>query len=165
MNDAPSSRIIRFGVFEVDLQSGEFRKSGVKLKLQEQPFQVLVCLLERPGKVVSREKLIEKLWPHGTVVDYEHSLGTAINKIRQALGDSADNPRFVETVPRRGYRFLVPVEGIPSPSDDLARQEPAWPPPGPAVGSRITGLSTRSARAAWGWSTRPRTQNFYAASP
>ena len=128
MNDVPSSRIIRFGVFEVDLQSGEFRKSGVKLKLQEQPFQVLVCLLERPGKVVSRENLIEKLWPHGTVVDYEHSLGTAINKIRQALGDSADNPRFVETVPRRGYRFLVPVEGIPSPSDEPASQAPAWPP-------------------------------------
>ena len=103
-------RAVRFGVFELDLRAGELRKSGVKIRLQEQPFQVLAALLEHPGDVVTREELINRLWPDGTVVDYEHSLGTAVNKIRQALGDSADNPRFVETVPRRGYRFIYPVE-------------------------------------------------------
>ena len=105
-----TGRVAHFGVFELDLRSAELRKSGVKIRLQEQPFQVLAALLEHPGAVVTREELINRLWPDGTVVDYEHSLGTAVNKIRQALGDSADNPRFVETVPRRGYRFIYPVE-------------------------------------------------------
>lgn len=100
-----SSRLVRFGVFEVDLQAGELRKSGVKLKLTGQPFQVLTILLEHPGEVVTREELQKQLWPD-TFVDAEHNLNTAINKIREALGDSAENPRVVETVPRRGYRFI-----------------------------------------------------------
>ncbi len=101
---------IRFGVFEVDLRSGELRKSGLRLKLQEQPFQVLAMLLERPGEMVSREELRKKLWPADTFVDFEHGLNAAINKLREALGDSADNPRFVETLHRRGYRFIASVE-------------------------------------------------------
>ena len=103
-----SPRSIRFGTFEVDLQAGELRKSGLKLKLTGQPFDVLVILLERTGEVVTREELQKRLWPD-TFVDVDHNLNTAINKIREALGDSAENPRFVETLPRRGYRFLAPV--------------------------------------------------------
>ena len=105
-----SPRLVRFGTFEVDLPSGELRKSGVKLKLTGQPFQVLAILLERPGEVVTREELQKRLWPD-TFVDVDHNLNTAINKIREVLGDSAESPRFVETLPRRGYRFTAPVEG------------------------------------------------------
>jgi TolB-like protein/DNA-binding winged helix-turn-helix (wHTH) protein/Flp pilus assembly protein TadD len=103
-----SPRVIRFGIFEVDLQSGELRKSGLKLKLTGQPFKVLAILLERPGDVVTREELQKRLWPD-TFVDIDHNLNTAINKIREVLGDSAENPRFVETLPRRGYRFIGEV--------------------------------------------------------
>src|SRR5258708_600036 len=101
---------IRFGIFEVDLQAGELRRQGFKVKLQEQPFQVLTMLLERPGEVVTREKLQNKLWPTDTFVDFDRGLNRAINKLREALLDDADNPRFIETLPRRGYRFLSPVE-------------------------------------------------------
>ena len=101
---------MRFGVFAVDLAAGELRKNGVRIRLQEQPFQVLAYLLEHPGKVVTREELRQKLWAADTFVDFDHSLNTAVNKLREALGDSASSPRFVETVARRGYRFLAPVE-------------------------------------------------------
>jgi Tol biopolymer transport system component/DNA-binding winged helix-turn-helix (wHTH) protein len=101
---------IRFGVFEVDLPAGELRRQGFKVKLQDQPFQVLTMLLERPGEVVTREELQKKLWPADTFVDFERGLNRAINKLREALADDADNPRFIETLPRRGYRFLAPVE-------------------------------------------------------
>jgi Tol biopolymer transport system component/DNA-binding winged helix-turn-helix (wHTH) protein len=104
-----SSRIIRFGAFEVDLHAGELRKSGIRLKLQEQPFQILSLLLEQPGEIVTREEFQKKLWPGDTFVDFEHGLNTAITKLRQALSDEADNPRFIETLPRRGYRFIAPV--------------------------------------------------------
>ena len=105
-----SARLVRFGTFEVDLPAGELRKSGVKLRLTGQPFQVLTILLERPGEVVTREELQKRLWPD-TFVDVDHNLNTAINRIREVLGDSAESPRFVETLPRRGYRFVAPVEG------------------------------------------------------
>jgi Tol biopolymer transport system component/DNA-binding winged helix-turn-helix (wHTH) protein len=105
-----NARLVRFGTFEVDLRSGELRKAGVKLKLTGQPFQVLAILLEQPGEIVPREELQRRLWPD-TFVDGDHNLNTAINKIREVLGDSAESPRFVETLPRRGYRFIAPVEG------------------------------------------------------
>jgi len=105
-----NSRVARFGVFELDLRAGELRKSGVKLRLQGQPFQVLALLLERAGDVVTREELQQKLWPSDTFVDFDHSLNTAINKVREALGDSASSPRYVETLARRGYRFIAPVQ-------------------------------------------------------
>ena len=105
-------RGFRFGVFEVGLRAGEVRKSGRKVKLQEQPFQVLAMLLERAGDVVTREEVQKKLWAEDTFVDFEHGLNIAINKIRKALGDSADNPRFVETLPKRGYRFIAPVVAL-----------------------------------------------------
>ena len=103
-----TARSVRFGIFEVDPVSGEVRKAGVKLKLGGQPFQVLAILLERPGDVFTREELQKRLWPD-TFVDVDHNLNTAINKIREALGDSSENPRFVETLPRRGYRFIAPI--------------------------------------------------------
>ena len=105
-----NSRIVRFGVFELDLAAGELRKSGAKLRLQEQPFQVLAFLLEHAGEVVTREELRQKLWASDTFVDFDHSLNTAVNKLREALGDSASSPRYVETLARRGYRFIAPVQ-------------------------------------------------------
>jgi Tol biopolymer transport system component/DNA-binding winged helix-turn-helix (wHTH) protein len=107
-------RLLRFGDFEADLRSGELRKAGVKLKFGGQPFQVLAILLEQPGEVVTREELQKRLWPD-TFVDVDHNLNTAINKIREVLGDSAESPRFVETLPRRGYRFIGEVESPPEP--------------------------------------------------
>jgi TolB-like protein/Tfp pilus assembly protein PilF len=101
---------IRFGIFEVDSQSGELRRHGLKIKLQEQPFQALVMLLERAGEVVTREQLQRKLWPADTFVDFDRGLNRAINRLRDALGDDSNNPRFIETLPQRGYRFIVPVE-------------------------------------------------------
>src|SRR5881227_3663897 len=94
-----------FGVFEVDFRAAELRKHGVRIKLQEQPFQILSLLLEHPGEVVTREELREKLWPGHTFVDFDRSLNKAMTKLRAALGDSADSPRYVETIPRHGYRF------------------------------------------------------------
>jgi len=105
-----SSKIERFGVFELDLATGELRKNGAKLRLQEQPFQVLALLLERAGDVVTREELRQKLWPADTFVDFDHSLNTAVNKLREVLGDSASSPRYIETLARRGYRFIAPVQ-------------------------------------------------------
>ena len=107
--EARSHAILRFGVFEVDVRAGELRKQGKRIKLQDQPFQVLGVLLQRPGDVVTREELRAQIWPEDTFVDFDNSLNTAVNKLREALGDSADNPRFIETLPRRGYRFIAPV--------------------------------------------------------
>lgn len=106
----PGQSAVRFGIFEVDRGSGELRKRGVRIKLQEQPLKILMLLLDRPGEIITREQLRQILWPEGTFVDFEHSLNAAVAKLRQALGDSAENPRFVETIPRRGYRFIAPVE-------------------------------------------------------
>jgi TolB-like protein/DNA-binding winged helix-turn-helix (wHTH) protein/Tfp pilus assembly protein PilF len=111
-NDPP--RRLRFGVFEVDLRTGELTKRGARVRLQGQPFQVLAALLEKPGELVTREELRSRIWPR-TIVDFDHGLNKAISKIRDALGDSGDNPRFVETVARRGYRFLADVAAIESP--------------------------------------------------
>jgi DNA-binding winged helix-turn-helix (wHTH) protein/Tol biopolymer transport system component len=111
-----SSLITRFGTFEVNLQTGELRHAGQKVKLQEQPFQVLATLLERPGEVVTRDELRSRLWPEDTFVDFDHSLNAAIKRLRDALGESADAPVFIETLARRGYRFIAPVNGSSSPS-------------------------------------------------
>ena len=137
---------IRFGVYEVDLVSEELRKSGLKIRLSGQPFQILAMLLERPGQVVTREELQKKLWPDGTFVDFDHSLNTAINKIREALGDSAENPRFVETVARRGYRFLADV----TPIDTAAERQRAPAAEGlvpPAESRRVERSSHRRGHA------------------
>jgi len=109
MSPDQSSRIIQFGVFELDIKAGELRRNGIKIRLQEQPLQVLVTLLEHPGQVVSREEFRTKLWPADTFVDFDHSLNAAIKRLRDALGESADQPVFIETMARRGYRFIGPV--------------------------------------------------------
>jgi TolB-like protein/Tfp pilus assembly protein PilF len=109
-NTASHTQPVRFGSFELDLRAGELRKQGVKIKLQEQPFQILAMLLEQPGQVVTREELRNRLWPADTFVDFDHSLNKAINKLREALGDSAENPRFIETLAKRGYRFLADLK-------------------------------------------------------
>src|ERR1700756_2422045 len=118
---AQSPTILRFGTFEVDLRAGEIRKQGRRLRIQQQPFQVLAALLQRPGEVVTREELRKQIWPEDTFVDFDNSLNTAINKLREALGDSADNPRFIETLPKRGYRFVAPVTWV----DGATRGTPA----------------------------------------
>jgi DNA-binding winged helix-turn-helix (wHTH) protein len=100
----------RFGVFEVDAATGELRRQGLRVKLNTQPLQLLLLLLGRRGEIVTREEIARELWPDGTFVDYEHGVNSAVNRIREALGDPAANPRFVETLARRGYRFIAPVE-------------------------------------------------------
>ncbi len=106
----PKPSLIRFGPFTADLDSGELLREGVKHRLQSQPFRVLTLLLMRPGEVVARDEIRENLWPADTFVDFDHSLGTAINKIRAALKDSAEEPQFIETLPKRGYRFIGKIE-------------------------------------------------------
>jgi cholera toxin transcriptional activator len=109
----------RFGIFEVDATTGELRRQGLRVKLNTQPFQVLLMLLDRPGQLLTREEISRELWPHGTFVDYEHGVNSAINRIREALGDTAASPRFLETLSRRGYRFIAPVERV-DPGKDFA---------------------------------------------
>src|SRR5215469_4829087 len=124
---APQSKLpqfLRFDVFAVDVRAGELHRNGAKLKLQEQPFQVLCALLEHPGELLTREELRSRLWPADTFVDFDHGLNAAIRRLREALGDSAETPRFVETVARRGYRFIGNVE-IPAPTVPAGRRR--WP--------------------------------------
>jgi cholera toxin transcriptional activator len=137
MPEASPRKAVRFGAFEVDLVSGELRKNGTRIRLQEQPFRVLAMLLERPGEMVSREDLHSKLWPGDTFVDFDHGLNTAVNKLREALGDAAANPRFVQTVARRGYRFIAPVQVNGNPAAPAAVDTPAPLRPEPAPPSPI----------------------------
>ncbi len=137
MREAPqhscASQIVRFADFEVDLRGRELRRNGARIPLQEQPLQVLAVLLKHAGEVVTREELCQHLWPSDTFVDFDNSLNTAINKIREALGDSTGDPHFVETLPRRGYRFIAPLrEGVePQPSEKATQARPAFQPSSP----------------------------------
>ena len=144
MPESAQRRLYRFGLYEADVASGELRKNGVKQKIQGQPFEVLVALLERPHQVISREDLRARLWPEDTFVDFDHSLNTAINKVRDVLGDTAANPRFLETLPKRGYRFIAPVQvqeianpesslGVAAPAKVNAMDVVAAPGPNPAL--------------------------------
>jgi len=122
MEQSPRSKVVRFAEYEADLRSGELLRQGRRLKLQEKPFQVLAALLARPGELVTREELRQSLWPADTFVDFEHGLNTAVNKVREALRDSANNPRFIETLPRRGYRFIGQVDSEePNSADNATR--------------------------------------------
>ncbi len=120
----PPDRIVRFGAFEIDLASAELRKSGLRVRIQEQPFEVLATLVARPNEIVSREELVARLWPTGTFVDYERSLNAAVARLRQVLNDSAETPKYVETVARRGYRFVAPVE-VGSDADSRSSYRPS----------------------------------------
>jgi cholera toxin transcriptional activator len=126
MTDGRPARRYRFGVFEADAATGELRRQGIRVKLNTQPFQLLCLMLERPGDLLTREEICRDLWPEGTFVDYEHGVNSAINRIREALGDTAASPRFVETLARRGYRFVAPVEKIADTKNPLpSNVEPA----------------------------------------
>lgn len=145
--------VIRFGVFEVEPQSGTVRKHGVRIRLQEQPFRVLMALIEKPGDVVTREELQQRVWTGNTFGDFDHSLNIAVNKIREALGDSAENPRFVETLPRRGYRFIAPVEGgvappvaTPPAAVPAKARMPKWIP---LAGAAVAVIALVGGVAAW----------------
>jgi Tol biopolymer transport system component/DNA-binding winged helix-turn-helix (wHTH) protein len=149
---SPSLQVVRFGVFEVDLRSGELRKQGLRIRLQEQPFRILTLLLERFGEVVSREELQQKLWPEGTLVDYDKGLNIAVKKLRDALGDSAENPRFVETLARRGYRFIAPLEEVDG------RSPGKWPASAAPLVSRYQapGVQRFMEKSRQGWHNRLR---------
>ncbi|PYO34492.1 MAG: hypothetical protein DMD86_08515 [Candidatus Rokuibacteriota bacterium] len=162
-------RILCFGSFEVDLASGELRRQGLKISLQDQPFRLLALLLDRAGEVVTREELRDELWPADTFVDFDHSLNTAVRKLREALGDSAETPRYVETLARRGYRFVAPL-AEPGPTAPLAHSAEAdaasaSPPPAPRLRSSARRalviaavLSSAALVAYWvGGRARPRT--------
>ena len=125
----------RFGVFEADASTGELRRQGVRIKLNAQPFQALLLFLGRPGEILTREEISRELWPDGTFVDYEHGVNSAVNRIREALGDTASNPRFIETLARRGYRFVAPVERF-------SEEVPAPAAPGPLLQERAETLTS-----------------------
>jgi DNA-binding winged helix-turn-helix (wHTH) protein len=157
MSDAHRSppSVVGFGVFEADLRSGELRKAGVRIPLQEQPLRVLTCLLQNPGELVTRDELRRELWPDNTFLDFEHGLNAAMKRLRDALGDSADTPRFIETLPRRGYRFIAPVQvpgGAPAPVSTpdpetvapVAAPRSVWP-----VAAILLSVLAAIAAAAW----------------
>jgi DNA-binding winged helix-turn-helix (wHTH) protein len=144
MAEPNQERRYRFGVFEADAGTGELRRQGVRLRLNAQPFQVLLMLLDRPGALVSREEISRELWPEGTFVDYDHGVNSAVNRIREALGDMAGSPRFIETLARRGYRFIAPVECIAGSEILVAAGQPEAPPVNPAP---VTAAATPAAPA------------------
>jgi len=128
---------VRFGVFEADLRAGELRKHGVRIHLQRQPFKILAALIDRPGEVVTREDLRQLIWGAETVVDFDHSLGTAINKLRESLSDSADTPQFIETLAKRGFRFIARVEPIGAPP----REEETATVPTPSLPAPLASIA------------------------
>jgi DNA-binding winged helix-turn-helix (wHTH) protein len=144
------TRLIRFGAFELDCRAGELRKHGVRIRLRPQTFQILLMLLENPGEVVLRDEIRQRLWPNNTIVEFEHSINAAIQKLRDALGETADSPRYVETLARRGYRFLGQVEvvykdGLPSVVKSPVVESPAAGPSPRATDERDpTDLSGRT---------------------
>jgi DNA-binding winged helix-turn-helix (wHTH) protein/Tol biopolymer transport system component len=154
--ETDAKQVIRFGTFEVDPHTGELRKNGLQVKLQDQPFQVLLALLEKPGGVVTREELRAKLWPADTFVDFNHGLNAAVKRLRDALGDSAENPRFIETLAKRGYRFLVPLQGqahtpspaVPTPASPAPTAIPLAKRQGLLIGASVSLLL---AGAVMGW--------------
>ncbi len=140
---AKNDRLVRFSIYELDRDSGELFKQGRKVKLQGQPFELLVALLDRHGEVLTREELRQRIWSSETAGDFDQGLNRAINKIRDALGDSAENPRFIETLPRRGYRFIGSIQ-----EENRAAPAPAGPSPdhaGPSAGK----AKQKSYRRAW----------------
>jgi DNA-binding winged helix-turn-helix (wHTH) protein len=146
MPDPQPARRYRFGVFEADASTGELRRKGTRVKLNAQPFQVLCLLLDRPGELLTREEISRDLWPDGTFVDFDHGVNSAVNRIREALGDMAGNPRFVETLARRGYRFIAPVERIQTTEDPAAPAPTAVPTEAAAVADATSNLPPKVAR-------------------
>ena len=141
-SSAPSASVLRFGVFELDVRSGDLRRSGVRVHLQEQPLKLLQCLLERPGELVTRDELRRRLWPNDTFVDFDHGVNAAVKRLREALADSADTQRFIETLPKRGYRFIAPVV-----RPDADRLTPAHPAISGSVANAQTAVEAETGRA------------------
>src|SRR5215471_15861416 len=126
-NSVSSSRLYRFDTFTLDVRTGELTQAGKRCHLREQPLQILIALLEQPGELLTREVLVNRLWPTGTFVDFDRGLNKAINQLREVLGDSAEQPRFIETLPRKGYRFIAPVTRDEEISEESApKSEPRW---------------------------------------
>src|SRR4030081_3230380 len=150
---ATPRRVVRFGVFELDFDTGELRKAGLRIKLQDQPFRVLTMLLERPGEILTREELRKRLWPADTFVDFDHGLNAAVKRLRDALGDSAENPRFVETLARRGYRFVAPVAARPNGIEPKAKAAGVHTPPSTRypVPRIVAGLAVLMMGTGAGW--------------
>jgi DNA-binding winged helix-turn-helix (wHTH) protein len=148
MTEPHPARLYRFGAFEADAESGELRRQGILIRLPAQPFQMLLLLLERPGQLLTREEISRELWPDGTFVDYEHGVNSAVNRIREALGDSAGNSRFIQTLARRGYRFIVPVERIPA--DGKLASPAANAPSEPTRASRPAAVAANPAETEGG---------------
>ena len=123
-SDAPLPSVVRFGPYELDLRSAELRKNDFRIRLQDQPFQILVALLERPGEVVLREEIRKRLWPNGTVVEFDHCINAAVKRLGDVLHESAEKPRYIETFARRGYRFIGTVERGPSVPMELLVDQP-----------------------------------------
>lgn len=170
--ESASFRVVRFGVFEMDLDARELRKRGVRVKLQDQPFRVLALLIERSGQIVAREEIKDSIWAEDTFVEFDHGLNTAVQKIRQALGDSATSPRFLETIPRRGYRFVGSVEFVPTrggrPDVSLGSSDSLEP--APAKGRRAVLWAAAVAAVALaafsgGWLLRPANRGPGASAP
>ena len=150
METPGQAHLVRFGVFEVNLKTGELRKQGIRIKLQDQPFQVLAMLLEKPGELVTREELQTRLWPKDTFVDFDHSLNKAVNKIRDALSDSANTPRYIETMARRGYRFIAPVQwNSAEPASALKNPSVQEPQPEVSIHEIVRAVPPRSRKQAW----------------
>jgi DNA-binding winged helix-turn-helix (wHTH) protein len=147
--DAPasSSRRLRTGLFEIDLASGEVYKEGRKVSLQEQPFRVLAVLLERPGEIVTREELQSRLWPADTYVGFDEGKNTAIRKLRVAFGDSVENPRFFQTIPRRGYRFIAPVHEVVDSLQTENAADSSTSPPQPSSANFKPSIPSESVRS------------------
>jgi TolB-like protein/DNA-binding winged helix-turn-helix (wHTH) protein len=158
MPEAPtqSSQCFYFGTFEVDLRLRELRKQGLKVKLQDKPLNVLALLLEQAGEIVTREDLRRRLWPSDTFVDFDANLNTTLNKLRRALGDSADNPRFIETLPRHGYRFIAPVEAMAAGTEPKVAATGTIPPPRATslVSAASPGRQRLWGHGLWGWMRR-----------
>src|SRR5262245_20967024 len=156
MTESGQPSKIRFGVYELDLQSGELHKGPIRIRVQDQPLQVLIALLNKPGEVVTREELRRELWPSDTFVDFEHGLNAAVNKLRQALSDDPDKPRYVETLPRRGYRFIFPAQQSPDrlpsgsgPETGQISTEIAADAPPADAGEAAPGILRKSRRVVW----------------
>src|ERR1700691_4386974 len=150
--DARPTKRYRFGAFEADASTGELRRQGIRIKLNAQPFQVLLLLMDRAGQLLTREEISRELWPDGTFVDYEHGVNSAVNRIREALGDTANSPRFVETLARRGYRFVAPVERIALSEDSNSATAES------AAAAPQTFLSSEQATASTERGSKPRSR-------
>ena len=164
--------MVRFGLFELDARSGELRRSGVRVSLQDQPLKLLQCLLERPGELVTRDELRGRLWPGDTFVDFDQGVNAAVRRLREALSDSADAPRFIQTLPRRGYRFIAPVESDDRPFTTTPEPATSVAPPGARGSGRFSWTRAVAAMgvasvliAAAGWALVSRPARLGTAAP